>query len=912
MNNQAGEISNILPGIPFVESPLFAALAKANVFGQNLPAAAHLHQHGFVVVNLGRERMTRMAAYIKADLEDQFDLERWHTGEGITPSRIKDAWETHKSVKELALLPELLQLLESCWGRQPFGFQTLNFPVGTEQHFHSDAVHFHSEPPGFMCGIWIPLEDIHPDAGPLEYFPGSHRLPYLQAKDVGVKQQPGVIPGQEIFDSYWRMAIESQGLERQLFTPKLGQALIWMANLLHGGAAVKDHKYTRWSQVTHYFFKDCSHYTPILSDWPEGPVAWRNPFDIALGSTRDSVSTQYLRWGELEALAAEHGWTFKHLQQNLNGFELIEHALLLEAVASIEAGAADFSLALMEWALHQGSFSSPWLQEKRACALVDLKRIDEAIILWKELSAPSHQHPIRKVALEMLARFEDHKFLIEALRNGELDQADRHLDRFLQQGQKNTLSDWQRTIAELEAEGLIPMLLPLLELRIDSQPSQGLSLLIDGLRDQLTPAALDQLFRVGAEAHLGYGWHSASAPAVLIAHLNTGTWLQIQIEGPRLCRRDVAEHLGMPALQDSGYLISFDLPAGAAIAGLWLNGHHQKLEVRDLRGQPYLALVDQLLQLCQIPATPIERLPGLLEAGLGNCLQQLSAPWQQPVQWQGLLRKQQHFGQAAENAEITVVIPLYRRWDFMLGHVAGFSIDPWFKEQRVRLLYVIDDPTIEEEVFGWCRGQLSDEILDVSVVSLHRNSGFALACNIGVQSAQTPYVCLLNSDVLPIKPGWLQPLFRSLLLTPEALLAPLLLTDEGKIQHAGMEVQPLGMQGLPACVHSLKGLDEAQLKQRYPEELPYEASVLSGAALMFEREQFLASGGFDPVFGRGDFEDLEFSLRWRRNGGRLMVVPSARLIHLERQSITHDVEVLAQWRGVVNAWQAKDLCLELH
>jgi GT2 family glycosyltransferase len=127
-----------------------------------------------------------------------------------------------------------------------------------------------------------------------------------------------------------------------------------------------------------------------------------------------------------------------------------------------------------------------------------------------------------------------------------------------------------------------------------------------------------------------------------------------------------------------------------------------------------------------------------------------------------------------------------------------------------------------------------------------------------------------------------------------------------------MEVQPLGMQGLPACVHSLKGLDEAQLKQRYPEELPYEASVLSGAALMFDRERFLASGGFNPVFGRGDFEDLEFSLRWRRNGGRLMVVPSSRLIHLERQSITHDVDVLAQWRGVVNAWQAKNLCLELH
>ena len=155
----------------------------------------------------------------------------------------------------MALLPELLQLLESCWGRQPFGFQTLNFPVGTQQHFHSDAVHFHSEPPGFMCGIWIPLEDIHPDSGSLEYYPGSHRLPYLQARDLGVKQQPGVNPSQQLFHSYWEMVVDNHGLKRQLFTPKLGQALIWMANLLHGGSAVKDRQKTRWSQVTHYFFE---------------------------------------------------------------------------------------------------------------------------------------------------------------------------------------------------------------------------------------------------------------------------------------------------------------------------------------------------------------------------------------------------------------------------------------------------------------------------------------------------------------------------------------------------------------------------------------------------------------------------------------------------------------------------------
>jgi hypothetical protein len=44
-----------------------------------------------------------------------------------------------------------------------------------------------------------------------------------------------------------------------------GQALIWAANLLHGGSVQHDPARTRWSQVTHYYFRDCIYYTPAFS-----------------------------------------------------------------------------------------------------------------------------------------------------------------------------------------------------------------------------------------------------------------------------------------------------------------------------------------------------------------------------------------------------------------------------------------------------------------------------------------------------------------------------------------------------------------------------------------------------------------------------------------------------------------------
>ena len=32
-----------------------------------------------------------------------------------------------------------------------------------------------------MCGVWVALEDITEDNGPLHYYPGSHRLPDYDA-----------------------------------------------------------------------------------------------------------------------------------------------------------------------------------------------------------------------------------------------------------------------------------------------------------------------------------------------------------------------------------------------------------------------------------------------------------------------------------------------------------------------------------------------------------------------------------------------------------------------------------------------------------------------------------------------------------------------------------------------------------
>ena len=91
--------------------------------------AQELRDQGFTVVDLGRDRIGALAARIQADLAGHFDLEAWRAQGGAVDLRVQDAWRSSVAVRDLALLPELQQLLRCCWGREPF-IPDLEFPGG--------------------------------------------------------------------------------------------------------------------------------------------------------------------------------------------------------------------------------------------------------------------------------------------------------------------------------------------------------------------------------------------------------------------------------------------------------------------------------------------------------------------------------------------------------------------------------------------------------------------------------------------------------------------------------------------------------------------------------------------------------------------------------------------------------------
>lgn len=195
---------------------------------------------------------------------DEFDVKY---RPGRNPA-IQEGWKIFKPVREVALAPKVLDVLRELYAREPYPSQTINFPYGSEQHAHADGMLFNSFPMGYMCGVWLALEDVDMENGPLVYYPGSHKLPIPEAEELGDLDPEHFNSLEEFVDErsrqyspFVKRQIEENDLQPRYGTMKKGQALVWAANLLHGGSPQKDPSRTRHSQVTHYYFEgDFKHF----------------------------------------------------------------------------------------------------------------------------------------------------------------------------------------------------------------------------------------------------------------------------------------------------------------------------------------------------------------------------------------------------------------------------------------------------------------------------------------------------------------------------------------------------------------------------------------------------------------------------------------------------------------------------
>src|SRR5579875_2585648 len=182
------------------------------------------------------------------------------TGKPLTPdaprvqARVVDSYVYYDSALELLLSEKISHFLRIIFEDAPLLFQSLSFYNGSEQGLHQDTAYVVVSSPLELSASWIALEDIQEGSGELMYIPGSHRLPEYHFSGK-YKHWSAERDGSEQHDEWSRLLreeAEERGYPVEIFRPKKGDALIWAADLVHGGSDVRDRSLTRKSLVGHY------------------------------------------------------------------------------------------------------------------------------------------------------------------------------------------------------------------------------------------------------------------------------------------------------------------------------------------------------------------------------------------------------------------------------------------------------------------------------------------------------------------------------------------------------------------------------------------------------------------------------------------------------------------------------------
>jgi len=235
--------------------PVFQKLSSASQESLNA-----FNENGFAVIKdyFSNERIDQVNEAIDEMIKNQTVKFRYAN------KKIMFAIHHSEVVRQMGYDENLSKVFDYLLDGEAVLFQSINFVhEGSEQKTHSDTLHMTTYPLGGLLGVWIALEDIGTDNGPVHYYPGSHKLPYFlnEAFDnVGTDW----MLGKKNYADYETMIegkLAENKISKKLFTANKGDILIWHANLLHGGEAHQNKSKTRKSMVLHYFKRNsiCYH-----------------------------------------------------------------------------------------------------------------------------------------------------------------------------------------------------------------------------------------------------------------------------------------------------------------------------------------------------------------------------------------------------------------------------------------------------------------------------------------------------------------------------------------------------------------------------------------------------------------------------------------------------------------------------
>lgn len=162
----------------------------------------------------------------------------------------------HEALRALCCAPQLADALEQLTG-EPMGVHlNLTGWVSTERDWHQDT---YLNPPhvgDVYAAVWVALGPIHPDSGPFQYVPGSHRWHTLTREKIWRYVPQGDPTWPKLSEDVLSPLVEAEIARRRepvvSYLPEPGDVLIWHGRLYHRGSVANVPGAYRPALIAHF------------------------------------------------------------------------------------------------------------------------------------------------------------------------------------------------------------------------------------------------------------------------------------------------------------------------------------------------------------------------------------------------------------------------------------------------------------------------------------------------------------------------------------------------------------------------------------------------------------------------------------------------------------------------------------
>jgi len=168
---------------------------------------------------------------------------------------------------------------------------------------------------------------------------------------------------------------------------------------------------------------------------------------------------------------------------------------------------------------------------------------------------------------------------------------------------------------------------------------------------------------------------------------------------------------------------------------------------------------------------------------------------------------------------------------------------------------------------------------NVRLIPFDEPFNFSSKCNAGAREAIGERLIFLNDDVEPQKSDWVQNVIEPLENPEVGAVAPKLVYEDGRIQHAGLVTGVREFIG--TAFH--REAAETRMHTNFVQSMR-NVAALSGACLALRRNAFFEVDGFDEANAAIAHSDIDLCFRIRLAGMRCVYTPFTELKHMGRAS----------------------------